>query len=345
MRFSGKYDESGDLMKATKMLRRLLVITLSVMLLSATCAPALAASFKAKINSASARVYSGPSKSSKYSVSAPKGATVTVTGYAKGWARIEHKGNVGYIPVKYLNLTERIKAYTIKSTSVYKGDSSSSTKLGTIPKATVVYVVGYSNGYCRVQNSSGFITGYVDKDRLASESEVRQAYKAYKEYLEWKENQSGSSSGSGGSSGSGSGGSGSSSGSGSQTPASSIDKVIALAKALVGRPYALDANPPASFNCSAFVEYCMEKCGYSMNGTAASQASDSRHEKVSDVSDIKKGDVLCFDTDEDGVCDHTAIYLGSGKFIEASQNAGKVQTNSIDDWYEEHFMFARRPQK
>lgn len=338
-------------MKATKMLRRLLTVAVSAVILLAACAPALAASFKAEINSASARVYKVPSKSSKISVSAPKGVKVTVTGYANGWARIKYGDNVGYMPVKYLNLTQRLKAYTTKSTSVYEKDSASSSRLGKLPRATAVYVVGYSSGYCRIQNRSGSITGYVDMDNLASESEMRRAYKAYKEYLEAKEeaNGSGNSSSSGGSGNSGntSGGSGNTGDGGSsetQPSTSSIDRVISLAKTLIGRPYAASANPPSSFNCSEFVEYCMEKYGYSMNGTAASQASDDRYAKITGVSNLKKGDVLCFDTDEDGVCDHTAIYLGSGSFIEASQNAGKVQTNTLSSWYEDHLLFARRPE-
>lgn len=332
-------------MKATKMLRRLLLVALSAVLLLGVCSTALAASFKAEINSASARVYNVPSKSAKVSVSAPKGVTVTVTGYANGWARIKYNGNVGYMQVKYLNLTDRIKAYTAKSTAVYEKASASSSRMGTLSMATEVYVVGYSNGYCRIQNRSGSITGYVNMNNLATESEMRRAYAAYKEYLADKEEQDGASN-SGNSSGSSSAGSSDSSASGEQnTSTSSIDRVIALAKTLIGRPYAASANPPSSFNCSVFVEYCMEKYGYSMNGTAAGQAADDRYQKITSISDAQKGDVLCFDTDEDGVCDHTAIYLGGGKFIEASRNAGEVQTNSVSSWYEEHFMLARRPEK
>ena len=122
-----------------------------------------------------------------------------------------------------------------------------------------------------------------------------------------------------------------------------MDRAISVAKSLLGRPYAASDNPPSSFNCSSFVKYCLEKAGYSVRGTAAAQAADSSFAKISSISDLKKGDVLCFDTDEDGACDHTAIYLGSGSFVEASQNAGKVQTNSMSSWYKSHFLWARRP--
>lgn len=323
-------------MTKNQRLQRFLAALLAALLLVAACAPtALAASMKAKINSSSARVYNVPSTSSKISVRAVKDVSVTVTGYSNGWARINYKGNTGYIQVKYLNLTNRIKAYAAKSTPVYKSDSSSSSRLGTLSRGSSVYVVGISGDYCRIQNRAGSVTGYVKADYLATKSEMEAAYDAWKQ----AQSSSGSGSSSGGSSSSGSSSSGGSSS--SDSSASKIDKVIALASSLIGRPYALDDNPPSSFNCSSFVEYCMEKYGYSMQGTAASQAGDSRYDKI--TSGYQKGDVLCFDTDDDGVCDHTAIYMGGSKFIEASQNAGKVQTNSLTDWYKAHLLWARRP--
>ena len=324
----------GDLMTRNQRLRRILTALLAALMLMTACAPAaLATSFKATINSSSARVYSSPSTSSKYSLPALKNATVTVTGYAGGWARISYKGNTGYMQIKYLNLTSRIKAYAAKSSNVYKSASSSSSRLGTIPRGCAVYVIGVSGDYCRIQNRSGSVTGYVKSDNLATRSEIEAAYQA------WKKAQSASGS-SGSATGSSSGGSSSGSSS-SESSVSKIDKVLALAVSLIGRPYALDDDPPSSFNCSSFVEYCMEKYGYSMQGTAASQAGDGRYSKV--TSGYQKGDVLCFDTDGDGVCDHTAIYMGNNAFIEASQNAGKVQTNSLTDWYKGHLLWARRP--
>lgn len=314
-------------MKENRMLRRTLIMFILVALLATALAPAaLASSFKAKINTSSAKIYSQPTTSSKLSVRATKGVTVTVTAYANGWAQIKYKDYTGYIPVKHLNLTQRIKAYTAKSTSIYEKASSSSRSVK-LSIGTAVYVVGVSGDYYRVQNKSGSVTGYIKSDNLTSKEKLTAAYNA------WKKTQQSSDSGSSNNSGN-SGNSGSSA-------QSNIDKVISLAKSLLGRPYALDDNPPSSFNCSSFVEYCMERYGYSMQGTAAAQAADSRYKKV--TSGLKAGDILCFDTDDDGTCDHTAIYLGNNSFIEASQNAGKVQTNTVTDWYRSHFLWARRP--
>ena len=300
---------------SSKIRRRIAILLLAVFLMNMG-ACALAASFKACINSSSAKVYKSPSTSSKY-LSGGRGLTVTVTAYSGSWARISYKGYTGYIQLRYLNRTDPLKAYTAKSTPVYRSASSSG-RLGTLPVNSTVYVVGKSGSYYRIQNASGSLTGYVRTNTL-SKNKVKTA-----------------------SSGSGSSSYGSSS-SGSSSSASRIDKVIALAKSLVGAKYAISDNPPYSFNCSSFVEYCMEKKGYSMAGTAAGQAAMSN--RVSSLSNVQKGDVLCFDTDGNGSCDHTAISLSSGgsSFIEASQGAGKVRIKSMDSYYKSYFMHAIRP--
>lgn len=324
-------------MKKNKLLRLTAIVMLAVMMLGMG-ANALAASFSARINSSSAKVYRTPSTSSA-GVSGGKGITVKVTGLSGSWARISYKGNTGYIKSKYLNMTNRAKAYTAKSTPVYK-QASASGKLGTLPIGTAVYVVGKDGSYYRIQNASGSVTGYVSGGSLTTYAKLKKAYDAYLAAKEAENSAANNNASVGGSSNTT--GSGTANDSFSDTGSvSRIDKVISLAKSLVGRPYSYyDDNPPASFNCSSFVQYCMSKYGYSFAATASSQAAMKN--KVS-ASNIKKGDVLCFDTDDDGACDHTAIYLGGSKFIEASQNAGKVQVNTLDDWYENRLMHAIRP--
>ena len=113
-------------MKKSTMTLRVLAAFMAVMLMVMSGAPALAVSFKARINSNSARVYNVPSTSSKIFVQNGLGVTVTVTGYANGWARVTYKGNTGYTPVRNLNLVNRPVGYTKKSTPVYRQDSTSS---------------------------------------------------------------------------------------------------------------------------------------------------------------------------------------------------------------------------
>ena len=301
--------------------KRFLTALMAMVLLCSACAPAALASFKAKINT-NTKVYSVPSTSAKRSVKVPKGLTVTVTATSGNWARVKYKGNTAYMPITYLNLVNRLTAYTAKSTPVYKKASSSSSKMGTLSIGTAVYVVGKSGGYYRVQNSSGSVTGYVKTGNLTTKAKLTAAYNAYKKAQAAK---SGSSSSGGG---------------------SAVSKLQAYCKALYGKPYSASASlssAPGKFNCSTFVNYVMKHFGISMKSTAAEQANDGRYKKITNRSDLQAGDILCFDTNGNGVCDHTAIYLGNGKFAEASRNAGKVHENSFSSYYKEHFMWARRP--
>ena len=311
------YENTGERMKKRIAVQRWICAILTVLLLAACAPAALATSYSAKINSSSCKVYKSASTSSKVLCSDVKDLSVSITGYSGDWAKVSYKGYTGYVKCEYLTLSSRLTAYTAKSSPVYKRASSSSSKLGTLDTGSTVYVVGMDNGYYRIQNRSGSITGYIKSGYLTATKP--------------KTSSSSSSSSS------------SSADSGSSSAATGVDRAISVAKSLLGRPYAASDNPPSSFNCSSFVEYCLEKAGFSVKGTAASQAADSSFAKTSSTSSLKTGDILCFDTDEDGSCDHTAIYLGSGSFIEASQNAGKVQTNSMSSWYKSHFMWARRP--
>lgn len=138
-----------------KMIKRILCLAMVALL----ALPVAMASTSAKVNSASARLYSSDSSSSS-SVPLEKGMSVSVKDVSGDWAKVSVKGVTGYVPVKYLNTASRYTAYTNKSTYVYKSASSSSDRVS-VGVNTKLYVVGVSGDYLRVQNSSGSKTGYV----------------------------------------------------------------------------------------------------------------------------------------------------------------------------------------
>ena len=143
------------------MLRRLqkMMALAMVIALAAAFAGAALAESTAKVVTDSARVYQAASKSSR-SVKLRKGTKVTVKSVTGDWAKVKSSGNTGYVPVECLNSTRRYKAYISKKTYVYKKASSSSAKTA-VSVNTVVYVVGKSGSFYRVQNASGSRTGYV----------------------------------------------------------------------------------------------------------------------------------------------------------------------------------------
>lgn len=144
------------------------------------------------------------------------------------------------------------------------------------------------------------------------------------------------------------------------------DKLLAYADTLLGRLY-------SEMDCVGFVNRCYR---YGLNmSTGASTTNDeapgriegmpnygeyekvnSKAIKITKISDLKPGDIICWKNDEVEYCTHVGLYVGagtvfgknqsSGVFIESSQGAGKVRYNYIPasgtSYYTRNFMFAWR---
>ena len=237
------------------------------------------------------------------SLNVPKNLNVSITAISGSWARVSYKGNTAYMPLAWLTPTDKVAGYAKGTTAVY---SSSLKKMGSISAGTCVYALGTIGDYYLVMSTSGAL-GYVKSGTLSktkpSVSNVQPAV----------------------------------------ANLSRVDKAILMGQSLLGKPYSSGSNPPKSFDCSSFVWYCMTAAGFSVNKTSATQAADGRHKLITSISSLQRGDILFFDTSGNGAVDHSAIYLGGNQFIEASRNAGKVQTNTLTSWYKSHFVCARRP--
>ncbi|MEX2420767.1 MAG: NlpC/P60 family protein, partial [Actinomycetota bacterium] len=59
-------------------------------------------------------------------------------------------------------------------------------------------------------------------------------------------------------------------------------------------------------------------------------------------AELRAGDLLFYDGDDDGMVDHANIYIGSGWAIDSgSGNAGVTFTYVAGTWYEDHFVHGR----
>lgn len=124
-----------------------------------------------------------------------------------------------------------------------------------------------------------------------------------------------------------------------------IDTLISVAKSQLGKPYVLGARGPDSYDCSGFVYYCLRKADvYCRRLNAKGYSQSSSWTKISSMSDIKKGDLLFFSSDEDSSVNHVGIYIGSGEMIDASSGNGKVVRRSCrSPYWKRNFVCARRP--
>ncbi|MBR2570603.1 MAG: SH3 domain-containing protein [Clostridia bacterium] len=125
---------------------------------------------------------------------------------------------------------------------------------------------------------------------------------------------------------------------------SRADRVVAAALAQLGKPYVYGSTGTRSFDCSGLTYYSYRQVGITLPHSAYSVGYGGKGTKITSVSGLKKGDVLCFNTISDGdLCDHVGIYIGGGQFVHASSGKGRVIVSSVTSgYYAGVFSWAKR---
>lgn len=124
-----------------------------------------------------------------------------------------------------------------------------------------------------------------------------------------------------------------------------IDKMISIAKKQLGDTYILGKSGPDSFDCSGLVYYCLRQVNvYTRRLNAAGLSRTTSWTKITSLSDVKKGDLLFFKSDDSSTIGHVGIYIGGGEMIDASSANGKVVRRSAkSSYWRRNFVVARRP--
>lgn len=106
----------------------------------------------------------------------------------------------------------------------------------------------------------------------------------------------------------------------------------------VGVPYVFGGTTPRGFDCSGFTRYVFATAGISLPRTA-----DVQFEVGVPVSynNLKPGDLVFFSTYTYGAS-HVGIYLGDGKFINASSSRGVVVDSLSMSYWANTYIGARR---
>ena len=110
------------------------------------------------------------------------------------------------------------------------------------------------------------------------------------------------------------------------TSESKTDKLISLAKSKLGNSYMPAKAGPDHFDCSGFVYYLFKTNDISIPRSSLTQ---SKSGKKLTREELKKGDILFFDTANRNHVNHSGVYLGDGKFIHSS--SGKAYGVTISD--------------
>ncbi|WP_371625434.1 NlpC/P60 family protein [Streptomyces sp. NBC_01116] len=130
--------------------------------------------------------------------------------------------------------------------------------------------------------------------------------------------------GSGTGSGSGTGtdpGSGTGSGTGSGY-AAKAEKVLAFARAQIGKPYVWGASGPSSYDCSGLTQAAWREAGVTLPRTTWDQVEVGTRVAT---SDLKPGDLVFFYDD----ISHVGVYKGDGMMIHAPKPGANVREESI----------------
>ena len=126
--------------------------------------------------------------------------------------------------------------------------------------------------------------------------------------------------------------------------AEKLEYAIYLAQSKLGCPYVYGASGPSKFDCSGLTSWIMEAVGVKLKRTAYSQGYDDTYQKIEGWKNLKRGDLVYFNTISDSdLSDHAGVYLGDGYFIHASSGAHKVVVSNLSTgFYGRVFSWGRR---
>lgn len=284
------------------------------------------ASYSATINVSSTPVYTKSGSKYKKIGTLKKGAKVTITAFNTTWAKVNYGKYTVLAPLKTLRLTNRLVGYTTKAVSCYKTASTSGKKLGTVAKGTKVYVSGRNGSFFMCENAKGSVTGYIQAGYLSgkapstggSSANASQMPKGLESVV--SKYYSG------------------------MSDLERIEHVIYVAQNQLGKKYSSNPSAPTTFDCSGLVRYCYQQVKITLPASAYDQGYSERYAKIG-RDDLKRGDVVCFNTNtgDSDLSDHTGIYVGEGWFIHASsEGKGVTLSNLNSGYYYDAFSWGRR---
>jgi len=117
-------------------------------------------------------------------------------------------------------------------------------------------------------------------------------------------------------------------------------KIEQTAKSHLGQRYKWGATGPYAFDCSGFTSSVFKNNGIKLPRMSKDQANVGK--KVH-LKNLKKGDLIFFDSKRSSKVSHVGIFLGKGKFIHASSSKkGVIISNLNSNYYLKHFKWGRR---
>lgn len=104
--------------------------------------------------------------------------------------------------------------------------------------------------------------------------------------------------------------------------------VVSIAYSLIGSPYIAGSNGPYGFDCSGFVQYVYSRVGVYVSRSSWTQAYDGVGVSYQDA---QPGDIISWGY-SNGTPTHSALYVGNGMMVHATNPSQGVIASSVDGW-------------
>lgn len=114
--------------------------------------------------------------------------------------------------------------------------------------------------------------------------------------------------------------------------------ITEIAKKHLGQKYVWGGNGNRGYDCSGFTKEVFEKKGINIPRRSWKQAKVGK--RIS-KKNLKKGDLIFFNSKKQKRINHVGIYLGNGKFIHASRFHRKIVISRLKE-YKRYFKWGRR---
>ena len=114
----------------------------------------------------------------------------------------------------------------------------------------------------------------------------------------------------------------------SYLPTGDMSSLVQLAYSLIGSPYVAVGNSPLGFDCSGFVQYLYSRVGISISRSTSTQIHDG---VAVSYENAQPGDILLWGYSA-GVPTHSAIYVGNGQMIHATNPRQGVIASDVAAW-------------